>query len=440
MAITSTGIGSGLDVDSIVSALVAAERTPAETRLTRQTSVANYQLSGLGTLKSAMASLQTAAQRLLSGASLASRTASSSDTAYVKATGSSDAVPGSYKVEVLQLASAHKIASGTFASADAVLGAGDVTIDVGGDSFTVSLGSEDNSLADLRDAINDASDNTGVSAALLTEDGGTRLVLTSQETGTEHSLTVTTSLATFADVNPAQDAIVEVDDFRRTSSSNSLTDVIQGVTLDLVKADTENSYTVTVANDSSSALSAIRNFVAAYNTLSNSIRGLTAYDAEEDTAGALNGDATVRVVSQQVRKMLSAEVSEGGAFAYLSDIGIKMKTTGELEIDNSALTSAFADDPGAVRRLFGSDGGIATQIDDLLGNYLDDDGPIETKIDALNDRLDSISDETVRLDERMARAEARYLRQFNALDSIVSQYSNTASYLTQLFSNNSSES
>lgn len=439
MAITSTGLGSGLDIESLVSSLVSSERSATDSRLTVRQSSANYSLSAVGTMKSAMSTLQTAMQRLMDDKDLFKRTVTSSKTDLLTVSSTSDAVPGNYSVKVLQLAQSHKVASDTFDSSTTELGAGSVQIAVGDSSFTVNLSSEANTLADLRTAINDASDNTGVSASLVTDDTGTRLVLTSNDTGTANQITVTSSLFGTTEAQEALDAQIQMEgSYTLTRSSNTISDAIDGLTFTLKDADVDTSINVAVTADKSSATSAIKNFVSAYNAMASTIASVTNYDADAQTAGALNGDAVTRALDQQLRRMVGGSVDSGGAFTLLSQIGVTMGSDNQLSVDDTKLSAALSDNFSAVRSLFAGDNGLASKMDDMLDNYLASDGPFEQKVKILNDRLDQISDQWDQLDDRMAKVEERYRKQFTAMDAIVSQYTSTANFLTQNFSNNSS--
>jgi len=441
-SVTSTGLGSGLDVEAIVSQLISAERSAADTRISRLTARANYSLSALGSVKSALATFQTAAQKLLPGASLSSHTASSSNTALATVSASTDAVSGSYGVEVVKLAKAQKQVSGTFSGSDAVVGAGTMSFASTSGSFSVTMNA-DSTLANLRDAINQASDNVGVSASLINEDGGTRLVLTSTKTGEDNAITVSGSLATFTETQAAQNAEVKVEGYTHTSASNTVSDAIEGVTLNLLAAEEGTTFSVTVNNDTSSALSAVRSFVSAYNSVVSTIAGNSGYDATSQTAGALIGDSLTRSVSSQLRNILSKTVPAQGDYSSLSQLGLSLQKDGSLSLDTGKFNDAMAADAGAVQRLFGDEtNGFAQQFDEALDQFLDkgDNGfaPFDYRIDTLNQRLTDLSKETARVDARMAIEETRYRAQFSALDAIVSQYQNTQSYLTQMFNSNNS--
>jgi flagellar hook-associated protein 2 len=430
--ISSAGIGSGLDVSSLVSQLVAAERAPTANRLSTAQSKLNVQLSALGSFKGTLSGLQGKLSALMSGGSLGSVAATSSNEDVFTVTASDSASIGNYDIEVVSLAKASKQISGVYVDgADTVLGNGDVTIGVGADSFTVSLGDGANTLADLRNAINDAADNTGVTATLINESGGTRLLLTAKDTGVDHTVSVSSSLLGFTEKQAPQDAHLRVEGYDVYSASNTVTDAIDGVSITLLAEDPGNTASLKVSADTAAASDAIQSFVKSYNDTLTVIKALTKYDPDTGTAGSLNGDSTVRGAASQMRNIIGSIVSDAGSFSHLSQLGISIQTDGTLEVDDSKLSAALTTDRAAVERLFGGDNGIATRLDTALEGLIGDDGIIESRTESINSRLEDISDQTDALDRRMESVQARYLAQFTALDTLISQLTTTSDYLSQ---------
>ncbi|MCC2657707.1 MAG: hypothetical protein K0Q76_2815, partial [Panacagrimonas sp.] len=313
--------------------------------------------------------------------------------------------------------------------ASSVVGDGVVSLDVGGDSFDVTLASPNNTLADLRDAINASEDNTGVTATLLTEDGGTRLMLTSTTAGTAHQIAVTTSLFTTAQAQPASNAQIEIDDFTYTGSSNTITGALEGVTLDLTKAEPGTQITLDVTADRSGASAAIQELVRAYNAVVGVVKKQGSYDAASKTGGPLMGDIAVRTSMQQIRTILGGEHGEG-AYTLLAQLGITTQTDGTLSVNAAKLDAALAKDPGAVKALFSGTDRIADKLSDVLTGFLGSDGRLEAQTDRLQKRLELIADQTEALDRRMERIQARYMKQFTALDALLGQMQSTSNYLT----------
>lgn len=429
-SITSSGLGSGLDVDAIVTKLIAADRSAQDTRLDTNKAKAEVQISALGTLKSAMSTLQNALTKLTSGGDLGKRTVASSDNSILTATAAKAAQPGQTQVEVLALARAHKLGSGAFASTSALVGEGDMTFTVGSNSFTVSA-SATTTLAQLRDAINGASGNVGVGATLVAEDGGTRLVLTAKNTGTANAIGVSSALASFSDLQTATDAQIKVDGYTRTSAYNHIANVVDGVSIDLGRAAVGTKVTLSVAADDAAAGAAVSGFVEAYNSLIGTYATLTAYNASKKEAGALMGDAGLRSASQAMRAMLSASV-DAGRFDTLSDIGITTNVDGTLKLDAATLAGALGQDNASIQKLFGDSQGLATRMNALVDGYIKTNGQLDSKLELLNQALARVSDDRSALDDKMAKKEELYRSQFNSLDSVVSKYKNIASYLDQM--------
>lgn len=442
MAISSAGIGSGLDVNSLVAQLVSAERAPVQNRLDLREIKTQSTLSALGTFKSALASFQTALNALGgTGTALGRLSTSSSKPELFTATTSTGAVAGSFGIEVMELAVAGKIATTAYASADAVVGNGTVTVGAGTDTFTVTLTDGDNTLADLRDKINAASDNSGVSAAILNESGGARLVLTSRETGVSNAVNLSSAAAvggasfiTTSVVNTAKDAEVEIDGFPYTSASNTLDDVVDGVSIKLLKAEIGTVGTLSLTPDTTASSGAVDAFVKSYNSLLSLVAAQTRFDPDSKSGGPLIGDAAVRGSMQQIRSLLGGSM-DSGAYRVLADLGIKTAKDGTLSVDSSKLLAAMQADPTAVKNLFGGSEGVSTRLAPVLEGMLGTGGRLEAGTKGLKARLEDIADRREALDLRMAAVERRYRAQFTALDTLLGQMQTTSTYLTQQLAN-----
>lgn len=441
--ISVSGAGSGIDLASLLNQLISAERASPTLRFDTAEKRAESQLSALGTLKSTVASLRTAAEKLQALGAFSARTAISSDDERFTATATGSAAPGTYSVEVQALAKAHKLASGAFALTDLV-GTGTLTIEVGAESFSVTIGAS-NTLAGIRDAINAASDNAGVRASIITADDGAHLVLTAAEGGTEHALRVT-QVGTLGSLvydpgvsemlavkQAAVDAIVVVDGFTHTASGNALDGVIPGVTLNLVKAEPGVTATLTVDNDRSQVKTAITEFVTAYNAVRKAIASATAYNAETRTAAALAGDTLPRSLGAALREVLGNEVGglADGARTVLAQIGVSSSNDGSLKVDEKALDGALEADFAGVQNLFTSANGYAKKLDALLDGFLDSRGQFKTRETTLNGQLDRIADQREALERRLDALERRLKAQFAALDTMVQKMRSTGDSLTQ---------
>jgi flagellar hook-associated protein 2 len=384
MGISSPGIGSGLDVNSLVSQLMTQESQPL-TLLQKKEAVYQSQVSALGQVKSALSSFQSALDGLTDAKSFQAVKATVGDTGALTASADASAAPGKYTLEVSQLAQSQKLVTAGQSSTTAAIGAGTITIDFGtisggtldsttgkysGASFassgsgtkTVTIDSAHSSLAGIRDAINAA--GIGVTASIVNDGSATpnRLVLTNSATGSASSMRISVSgdaaLSGLLSQDPAgsqalqqtiaaQDAKFSVDGLVVTKPSNHVTDLVQGVTLDLAKSNAGSPTTLTVARDSASVTASVQKFVDAFNAANKVLTDVQSYDASTKTAGILNGDSTMRNIQNRLRTMLSGVVNGSGAYSRLADIGVTFQKDGTLAVDstklNKALTSNFND-------------------------------------------------------------------------------------------------
>lgn len=437
--ISFSGIGTGLDIDSLVSQLVAAERAPTENRITSSTTTTNAKLSAIGSIKSAMSNVQTALNKLVSGVTTAATKTTVGTNAGFTATSTSAASAGRYDIEVVSLAQSHKLMSGAFAAKEAV-GHGSLTLEAGKNSFTVDI-AEDSTLADVAKAINSATGGKGITATVITADDGQHLVLNAVDTGTAGAMRITASggdgglsaLAfdpdgdsTMTEVLAATDAVVRIDGLERSASGNTLTDAIDGVTLNLTKANAGETYSLKVEVDTSTTKANIQSFITSFNTLNSSLRSVSNYNSDTDTASTLTGDAMVRGLQQQLRSLT------GGNVEALKDLGISIATNGTLTLDSTTLDTALSSDPDKVAAMFGKEGVLAKSLGTLLTSNLDTtSGTLTLRQASLNKQLKDLSSQTDALDRRMAAVETRYKAQFVAMDTLVAQMNSTSSYLTQ---------
>ena len=437
--ISSTGIGSGLDIDSLVSKLVAAERSAGQTRIDTKKGKLTEQFSAMAQLMGGMSAFQSSLNSLVSAGSFTSRKVSVSDETAFTAKAGSSAAAGSYDVQVEQLAKAAQLGSDAFASASTAVGTGTLTISVGESSFSIEVGEGGNSLANIRDAINKSATNTGVQASLLTDVEGTHLVLTSMKTGADRALTVTASggnggleqLETMEVRSEAQDAIVFVSGYEIHSGSNTVSNAIEGVTLTL-KAPTEEGSTVLlgVERDDAAIQDAAKKFVDSYNSLADTIKSLSRYDVSTEAAGALLGDAMLRNIDSQVRKLISAPVAGvNGNYTTLASLGITTQADGKLKLDTVRFNAALAANPGAVSDIFTSDNGVAVKLADFMGSKTSVTGELTVRSSNITDTLVDLKDQQDALNARMKVIEQRYFKQFNALDTLLAQMNTTATAL-----------
>ncbi len=457
--IQSPGIGSGLDVNSIVESLVEAEGAVATQRLDTTEANLQVQISAMGALRSAVSEFRTTLSSLESTSTFNTRSVTASEEGFVTLEAGTAAQPGSYRMKVLELAQAQKMATEGFASEGVEVGTGTLTVTIGEETFEIEIDETNNSLTDVRDAINDALESEGVSATLLNVDDGeggthTRMLITSEASGSDSAITFSvedadgnntdgeglSALATdnLEILSEATDAVVEIEGLTVTSATNKLSNVIQGLTIDLVKADAETELEITVAEDHSEVTTAVSSFVEGYNAMLTSLAGSDSYDADSETAGALLGDSSVRSFRLAISRILGTiDKTAESSFNSLPAVGITTNEDGTLALDSAALESALESNNEDVLNLFtNTDTGIATQLDDLAYSYTRFDGVFTTKLDGFEARVDDIADDRITLQNRLDAAEQRYRTQFEALDQLMSTLTQTGTFLTQTFSNN----
>ncbi len=475
-----TGIGSGIDIDSIVNSMVAAERAPRETQLASLEKKTTTQITALGALKSAISDFQKSLDALNKPEVFQARSATSSKSDVVGVSASTEASAGTYRVEVMALASSSKVGLRAFdnsAEAPASFGSGTLALRVGDEALpSIRVDASNNTLAGIRDAINKAGVEMGVSAAIVTDDAGSRLVLSSTKAGEGADITVeATSLdasaGTFAldqlayltpSVEPnaadyesgedpaylaalseyrqgpmtlatAQSAQISIDGMLVTSKTNKIEGAIEGVTLDIKAKTPENEpLTIGITQDKTGVKKQIQTFVDGYNKLIGAINSQTQVttvgDDKAPVVGALVGDASARTLLNSIRNEL-VNVQEGGALRVLSDIGVTTQKDGTLAIDSTKLDKAMASNFGDLSGLFTGESGLAMRLDNKLKPYTETGGILEQRNKAMTETISKIDDQREDLTRRVTALQERLYKQFNAMDLLVGQLTNTSSSL-----------
>ena len=456
--IISSGIGSGLDISGLVSQLVQAERAPAENRLNASEVRAQSRLSAFGSLKSALSSFQGSLDKLQSADLYQARKATVSNTDLFTVSSDTDASAGHYSIQAEQLASRHKIASAAYASDDTSVGTGSLSISVNGSTLNLDIEAGSDSLTAIRDAINNASANPGVTASIIRDEDGSHLVLSANDTGEDYavSVSVTTDGADTGDLSAlafdpladpqtspmiekqaAADAILIIDGFTARSSNNVFDDVIDGVSITLKTSDPGEKYTLDVQRDEKSVKRAVQQFVEAYNSLRGTLDTLTAYNPETKQAGLLQGDSTTARLSAQLRQSLSVTISGANRdMDSLAEIGITTNfETGKLSLDNDKLDSLISSNFAEFSTLFSGDAGFASILDGVTDIYTRFDGILDTRSNGISSQISRINSQREALNNRMVSVEARYLAQFTALDGLLGELNQTSNFLTSQLGN-----
>ncbi len=444
--ISSPGIGSGIDTGALVQQLVELERQPINRLIVQETQFTT-QISAFAQIKGVLSDFQSSLQSINEIADFTVLKAESSDTAVLSASAASTASAGIFNLTVNRIAETHRLGSqNSFADTDTttVGTVGDeITIDVGGDSFDISYGGL--TLGEIRDAINAASDNSGVTASILKDDLGNRLLLNSNETGSDNfiSLSYNNSDAfNIIDLNTDRDGdttftsadldaeIVVDGQFTSTQNRNTVTDLINGVTLTLEEAG--NSL-VEIESDTGAVQNAVADFVDSYNVALKTVRGLR--------EGALSDDSiTLFAIENQLRNTLSSVVPSAGQFSSVYQVGISSTfvfgsastDNGQLNIDTSELQSAIQTDSESVAQLFAApDVGLIPRMENILDQFVKADGLIDGKTDSLSRRIDSLIDRREGMELRIELFEQRLFDEFSSLDTLVAQLQVTGDFLSQ---------
>ena len=478
MASAITAAGGSIDVNGIVSQLMAIEREPLAKIKQEQTGI-NTKLSSWGKLKSALSELQTATDKLTRLSTWQNTTAKSSNDTNVVATGGSGGAQGTHSLVVQQLAQSQAVATRAFGSPDELIGGGILSIQLGsvndaGTTFTpdgqrqaieltIPSGA---TVKDVRDIINRS--KAGISASLVNDGSGTRLMISASETGAKNAFQITATprgdsrldnfniSATAAQgsngsqrTQIARDARMEINGLTATSASNKVTDLIEGVTLDLKKVDTAP-ISIQVEGNKEALKEDVDKFIEAYNKVNSLIAEETKYDPGSKTAGTLQGNGTVIRIQSQLRSLVRAQPGEDDDTS-LSKAGFELGRDGSLSIKKDKLDNLL-NDPARLRKLLAGDptaaagaaatgaaattaanaGGLAKRLGDRLKEILDPKGSINGATEALNRSLKAQTDRQDRLNEQLARREEQLRKQYAALDANLTRISNSFSSIAAL--------
>jgi flagellar hook-associated protein 2 len=452
--ITSLGVGSGLDLTGLLDQLQEAERGKLAP-ITRQKEQQQDKISAYGQLQTSLNSFQDAVAKLNDPKLYQSLSANVRGDA-IKASASASALPGSYRVEVSQLATSGTLASTRVTDRDTALdlqGATAIRLGFGsGDSVDIDI-APGSSLSAIRDAIN-ANKDAGVNATIINDGQGYRLALSSKNTGADASIAsfsfVDTSQAPEVTVagpfaedaatkRAGEDAALTVNGISISSANNQIEGAIQGVTLNLAElsiADGETATsTVNVERDTLKQREAINGFVKAFNDLKGTIGKLTSFNGDSETAGELVGDSTVRTIESRLRSVLTGGVA-GGELSTLNQLGITLQRDGTLEMDDGKISDLVANNPQALSDFFvgGEAGnGLAAQLDSTVERMLGDNGVVKLAISGAENRVKSLDERFERMEVTIERTISRYRTQFGQLDAMIAQMNSMSSYLTQQF-------
>lgn len=450
-----TGIGSGMNIKEMVGALVNAEKAPKEAQLARLEKATTSKISALGQLNGALNTFQTALKGLNDVSLFEKRSATSSNSAVLTATASKTAQAGTYSVKVEQLATGSKTATKALEGFTAGSG-GTLSVRLGdsGESTAVAIAAGA-TLEQVRDALNTQLKDTGISANLVTnpDDGKTRLVMTSSNTGVGKDVQISSSDAGLQDLaigsgplnssDPDSGGVLEasanakfsIDGLALQSATNTIEGAIPEVTFNLVAADKDKAVTVKVDQDRGGVTGNVKKFVEAYNALVTTTNSLTSIikvgEGKEPVTGGLVGDASVRGLVSSLRSEL---VTAGpGNLKVLADLGITTQKDGTLAIDDAKLKAGLEKDIDAVSTLFTGDAGLMKRLDSRIAGYVGSDGVLNQRISGLNKTINSVDEQREALTLRIDKMQTRLFAQFNAMDSLVGQLMSTSDWMKQSF-------
>lgn len=464
--ITSAGAGSGIDLESVISASVAAKKTQLQQPITTKKTNTQITLTGVGQLKSAISTFDTTLAKLSTPGAFNKRAINitqDTDDPILKISSNTDASNGQYNVTVNKLATTSKI-EGTFASSTSSLITedGTLTISAGdGNEFTVDVKKGD-TLQQIRKRINNASDNFGLTANIVnTSDGKAKLVIDSGVTGAGNDLKIsgsTTELKMFeADTSSATavsgssmsrtqqstDAEIDVDGNILTSDTNTFKDKVQGLDITVLRVSDKDSdgnlksNKVDITTDKSAIKTLVQEFVTAYNTLIDKStelgkRNTIVGGESQDDGGALAGDSMPRSIRTLMANTVMEPNSEMTGINSIFQVGIKMDNDGKLSVDSDKFDDALDDNYEQVVALFSGENGVAGKLQTSLKEYTKTGGLISQRQDQLNSDLRDLSSREATAADQLEKYEANLRAQYGSLDTLLAQMQSSASYLSLL--------
>ncbi|KRP46833.1 flagellar hook-associated protein 2 [Pseudomonas libanensis] len=450
---TISGPGSGYDTQAIVKALVGAEQAPKQAQITNEQKKTTVQLSAVGSVKTALEAYQAAITKLNNASAFNGLAATSSEEKNVKVTLGDGASSGKYRLEIANLATASKVT--TAVNVDGASGKANstdedqtLTINQSGKSYDVVIPGGA-TLQQVRESINTQLSSQGISANVLSDSNGARLVLTSTTMGegTDITLSGDSQLAVGYDKGTAPaNAKYSIDGIQMSSNSNKITSAISGVTLDLLDTvDINKPTTITVASNTDTLKTSVQSFVSAYNTLMTAINTQTKVtatgDASTTTAGALTGDASMRQLINSLRSELVSG-SGAGTMTSLAQMGITTdQKTGMLSLDDKAWDKAVVKGAGDIAKLFTGDTGLITRMKKATDSYVGSSGTLANRATDLNNKLTDLTKETDDLTRRMDALQKSLTAKYTAMDTMIAQINaSSSSILTTLNSLNNPKS
>ncbi|WP_428422616.1 flagellar filament capping protein FliD [Methylibium sp.] len=468
-SITSLGIGSGLDINSIVTQLVALEREPLK-QMQTDASTLQTKVSSYGKIQSLFSAVQDASNKLSGSALWTQVSAKSADTTAMAVTATGAAATGSYAVSVQALATSQSVVSGArFANTTDLVGSGTLNVelgawDTGRTAFTAKAGATPlaitvtatDTLGTLRDKINAA--GAGVSASIVTDASGSRLAIRSSDTGLENGFRITaadddggntdaaglsrfaydptTGAAQMLHSQAGANALATINGIEVTSATNVLSGAVDGLTIQLGKVTT-GPVDVSVSSDTDAINKAITDFAKAYSDLSTYLGDQTKYDAASKTGGPLQGDSTATGLQGRLRSVLNSPSGASASFPRLSDLGLELQRNGTLQVNQTKVTAALSNLKETKKAfsnydtLDATNNGFAKRYALLATSILGADGAITTRTEGLRKQITNNTENQARLNDRVDLYQQRLVQQYSAMDANMSKLNALSSYVTQ---------
>ena len=440
--LSALGGGSGLNITELTENLVAAERAPYQSIIDRSKEKADVTISAYGVVKSAVETLKGSFAELDDVSDLISYSINSSNTASVTATANSDASVGSYDLQVTALSARDTWVFDGVDSLTAELGSDPMSVNVSdADGAATALALSDRSLTGIAAAINES--NIGLTATIIDTQSsvGRYRLSVNGDTGSENSFAVSIDgLSSPTQTSTASDLSFTFNGIEVTRSSNVVSDLLDGVTLDFKAL---GSSAIEISNDTSELKQKLQNMASAFNgvqTVFNTLK--TGDDADDELAGSLATDSSFRSIVSQIRSTLTAQISTAsGDINYLTDLGIGFTREGFLEVDEAQLDSALADDLDDIVTALSADTeqqtvygtasrGLAGDMFVMLDLFTRSTGVITTTINNAASRQLDYEKDLADLDSRMERIKSAYLTQFSAMEQIIGRMKSTGEFLT----------
>lgn len=445
---SSLGIGSGINTTQLVADLVNASFQPKQSTISDRVSTNNARISALASAKSSLNTFSTALSELLQSSSYSGQ-AVSNDPSIASVSLLKGGVPKGLpaQIEVLQLARGQVLQSAALGAASDVAGTGSLTLTVGATSTVITLTAPQNTLADLAGAINAA--NTGVTASVVTDQAGARLVLKGAS-GVDKAFTLTADAGADANLQrftwdgaagslamsqTAQNALIRIDNVDMEFASNEVTTAIPFVRIDLNKAAPGTTVTLATDQPTTTMSDLVKEFVSAYNDLKKALNAATS--TVDGTAGLLSGDAGARDMARRLASLVSAPLAATGPYRTLADIGVRTQRDGTLSLDTARLDAVLAADPEAVTQMLNptvkdaDHPGIAGALKSVTDYLNGTDGPLAASQASYEKLKTSLDKQLEALDQRRADYSAQLTKTYSAMQAKLIQFKATQSYLDQ---------